>query len=366
MAKKLIYFTHLKSKTQRGGAYLRNNSIIEILKALGYEVDVRYSETYQPLPNLRKLWAFFIYGANSLSLFKKCRVDARGYDLILLDNLSQLSWNIKRDPNSKIFINLHNIENEIIYTRRERGIRKSLFKKFEYAKLNTADAIFPCSEREKEKLISEGGIKRDKIFSIPNMVAAPTIVEKTRNKITFLGSLNYFPNIIAVDFLLSTFNRDFFEINPSLKNFEFVIAGQNPADALIDKIRRSPFKLRQNLSDQEIRELLTETYISLVPLTEGSGTRLKIAEALSFHNIVISTPLGCEGYLHSANIKVCEIDQFSSMLTNLVARNEHFNTADYQNHAHEYITPEWIEENLSSLAQFLKMNIVGTNISFML
>jgi glycosyltransferase involved in cell wall biosynthesis len=45
----------------------------------------------------------------------------------------------------------------------------------------------------------------------------------------------------------------------------------------------------------DIKPYLTAATVAIVPLRIGSGTRLKILEALAMRKAVVSTSLGCEG-----------------------------------------------------------------------
>jgi glycosyltransferase involved in cell wall biosynthesis len=52
----------------------------------------------------------------------------------------------------------------------------------------------------------------------------------------------------------------------------------------------------------DVEPYYRESYISIVPLLSGSGTRLKILEAMSFGNPIVTTHKGIEG-IEAKNLK---------------------------------------------------------------
>lgn len=113
--------------------------------------------------------------------------------------------------------------------------------------------------------------------------------------LTFVGKLDYIPNVRAVDYIADRIAPAVWERHPQAR---FVIIGQG-SDA---ETRPSEERLiypgfvdarasvRPNLSDY-----LSASDVVLVPLDSGSGTRLKILEAAANARPVVSTHIGAEG-----------------------------------------------------------------------
>ncbi len=69
--------------------------------------------------------------------------------------------------------------------------------------------------------------------------------------------------------------------------------------------------------------------VCIAPLLTGSGTRLKILEAMSFGNPVVSTIIGAEGigYEKGKHLQVADMPElFASAITSLLQNNYRFNS----------------------------------------
>lgn len=110
------------------------------------------------------------------------------------------------------------------------------------------------------------------------------------SSVAFTGSLFYAPNIDAVQFFAS-------EIFPGVRvaypDAVFIAAGKNPSASLLALGRDSNVQIAGDVPDT--RPYLLGAKVVVVPLRAGSGTRLKILEALSMKKAVVSTTIGCEG-----------------------------------------------------------------------
>lgn len=113
--------------------------------------------------------------------------------------------------------------------------------------------------------------------------------------LTFVGKLDYAPNIRAVEYIAHRIAPEVWEHHPTAR---FVIIGQG-TEALVDYQREGLIftgfvdaraGVQPNLSDY-----LSASDVVLVPLDSGSGTRLKIVEAASNACPVVSTQIGAEG-----------------------------------------------------------------------
>lgn len=106
----------------------------------------------------------------------------------------------------------------------------------------------------------------------------------------FIGKMDYRPNVDAVEWFCS-------EILPlvrrRLPEFTFTICGA-PATRSVVALGRLPgVRVAGRVADT--RPYLDETAVVVVPLRAGSGTRLKILEALAMARPVVATTLAAEG-----------------------------------------------------------------------
>jgi glycosyltransferase involved in cell wall biosynthesis len=110
-------------------------------------------------------------------------------------------------------------------------------------------------------------------------------------ELLFLGSLDWFPNVDAVQY----FTR---EILPRIREREtaahLTIVGRRPDNSLRKKIAVIPGATLVG-EVEDIRSYLCRAAVVIVPLRIGGGTRIKILEAMATEKIVVSTSIGAEG-----------------------------------------------------------------------
>lgn len=108
--------------------------------------------------------------------------------------------------------------------------------------------------------------------------------------LVFSGSMDWHPNDDAVRYFMS-------EVLPLVRaqmpEATFTIVGRNPTPELRGAAAASGAEVTGTLDD--IRPSIAEAAVCVVPLRAGSGTRLKIFEALAMGKAVVSTTLGAEG-----------------------------------------------------------------------
>ena len=119
----------------------------------------------------------------------------------------------------------------------------------------------------------------------------PSNTPRDPNKLLFLGSLDWRPNLDGVEQLLVTV---FPAIRAKEPQAHLVLVGRNPAAALRARVAASPgVELHADVAD--VRPYLAACGLLLVPLRIGGGSRIKILEALSSELPVVSTRIGAEG-----------------------------------------------------------------------
>lgn len=134
----------------------------------------------------------------------------------------------------------------------------------------------------------------DVVQVIPNGVDVTHFVPEydsaDKAHLIYIGSMDWFPNEDAVSFFVE-------EVLPiirdSVSDVQFTIVGGNPSERV------------QRLADMEgvvvtgrvpeIKPYFSTATVFVVPLRIGSGTRLKILEALAMGKAVVSTTVGAEG-----------------------------------------------------------------------
>jgi glycosyltransferase involved in cell wall biosynthesis len=110
-------------------------------------------------------------------------------------------------------------------------------------------------------------------------------------RILLLGSLDYRPNIDAVDIMLDQVLPRVLAREPDAR---LCIVGRSPSERLTMRVKRHPgVELHADVAD--VRPFLAKSGVLVVPLRVGGGSRLKILEALAAGLPVVSTRVGAEG-----------------------------------------------------------------------
>lgn len=108
--------------------------------------------------------------------------------------------------------------------------------------------------------------------------------------ILFVGSFQYPPNVDAVLY----FYREIFPlVRKELPGTRWLVAGSNPPEAFRPLSEAPGIEVRGFVED--LKSLYREVSAVVAPLRIGSGSRLKILEAMAWGRPVVSTPVGCEG-----------------------------------------------------------------------
>jgi glycosyltransferase involved in cell wall biosynthesis len=209
-----------------------------------------------------------------------------------------------------IVIDWHNIESELMWRYAETAgnwakkiAAKRTAKLIERAEdwlLDTCATHAVPSERERRKLLARRPDANIQV--VPNGVdasyySAKEIAEASRRTgapgskktILFVGSMNYHANIDAVIWFSRTAWPEIARDHPDLY---FTIVGRDPAPA-VRALASDRIHITGTVDD--VRPFYASAAVAVAPLRSGSGTRLKILEAMAAGVPVVSTRLGAEG-----------------------------------------------------------------------
>lgn len=227
-------------------------------------------------------------------------LSTNSFELVVYENIATLDlarlMNLKFPKIVQIY-DAHNFDTELAFDqfkRNEVSIRNlSNIKKTEAEISKYIDILWTCSDREKKLFQDANKNLIGQIDVIPNGAILPEIKarkqQKSTNKILFVGSLNYNPNDIGLQWFIS------FVLPYISGNFKFQIIGSGtPSIELVGLIKNTP-----NVEYIGFVESLESYYensdIVVIPILTGSGTRLKALEAMSYQSAIISTTKGVEG-----------------------------------------------------------------------
>jgi polysaccharide biosynthesis protein PslH len=213
-------------------------------------------------------------------------------------------------PRSAILVDWHNIESELMWRYSEneplwpkRMVARrtaTLLERTEATLLEQCGAHTVASDREKEQLL--GRNPSANVHVVPNGIDTAyfspqeladirgnTEAPTTKRCILFVGSMDYHANADAAIW----FAREMWPaIAQEHTELEFLIVGRNPPPAVREL---ASSRVRVTGTVQDVRPFYASAVAAVVPLRVGSGTRLKILEAMAAGVPVISTRLGAEG-----------------------------------------------------------------------
>jgi len=131
--------------------------------------------------------------------------------------------------------------------------------------------------------VIENGVDVD-YYSIP----AETV---DRNRVFFAASFDSFSNQDAVEFFVKEILPRVRSVKPDIS---FWMVGKDPPDRLKRYAKKYP-EVHFTGTVPDVKKYISKSAICMVPLRIGSGSRLKILEAMAMKKPVISTAIGAEG-----------------------------------------------------------------------
>jgi glycosyltransferase involved in cell wall biosynthesis len=108
--------------------------------------------------------------------------------------------------------------------------------------------------------------------------------------IVFIGHLAYPPNVDAAQRLANVILP---RIRNALRDARLVLAGRTPRPEVRALAGLPGVELIEDPAD--VAPLLSGAHLTIVPLTAGGGTRIKILEAMAAGVPVVATPIAAEG-----------------------------------------------------------------------
>jgi polysaccharide biosynthesis protein PslH len=312
----------------RGTAYL--DSICHTLD-LVETPEIARNGSYRNWGRLQALYSPRPYGAwrfesSEIRNVLTRRLSSEEYGLVICDGIYQIQ-NIPRES-PPIVLSEHTVTHEALdrYLNYETSPLKTLYGRLEYWKVRrwelractSVASVIACSERDREILVA--ACPDADVSVAPNCididVYAPSLTDDGVS-LLFVGAMDWAPNPDAVRFFVTQILP---KVRKSFPAARFVVAGRNPSPAFVKEFTGvDGVRFTGTLPD--LRPVLAEAAVSVVPLRSGSGTRIKILESAAMGKAIVSTSLGAEG-LHYVGGKEIEIADdptaFATLVVNLL------------------------------------------------
>lgn len=226
------------------------------------------------------------------------------YDFILVESLNLVPYLsiIRKYSKAKIILRAHNVEYEIWerITSNTKNLIKRFYtkyltkklKKYELEEVNHFDILLTVTSRDLS-IYRKNGFKGKGIV-VPAGISStgykPTPIKGTKPlELSFLGSLDWMPNIEGVNWFLDNCWQDILIKAPETK---LHIAGRNTPNSIF-ALRNNNITIHGEV--ENAIDFLNSYPVMIVPLLSGGGMRLKILEALALGRVIITTSIGLEG-----------------------------------------------------------------------
>lgn len=172
-----------------------------------------------------------------------------------------------------------------------RKANVELAKMLELGLLNKCDAVITLSEIDQRKLIKEGvTVPVYSSFAIVNTDVKSCSLNETCNILSFVGPSAHTPNYLGVKWFLENCWEKLLRQDASYRLKIIGNWSEDRCNEIMQKFKNVEFAgFVPNLADA-----LNDT-IMIVPITVGSGIRMKILEAASLGIPFVSTSVGAEG-----------------------------------------------------------------------
>lgn len=242
------------------------------------------------------------------------------------------------DSVKKIFVHheLRFVKNELILKSRKQHSKYYDFymlksRNEEISLLNKYNHVITFSDIDRDKLIKAGVTTNcDSSFLVVDQRDGIKF-EAATNRLTFLGSGGHMPNVVGLRWFLESIWNDVLLQRPDIHLEIIGIWNQDIKKRVTQKYKNIVFKgFVDDLYDA------LKGSIMIIPLTIGSGIRMKILECASLKIPFVSTTVGAEGLPFRNGIDCViedDINLFKDKLIDLISdpqKQESMATSSYE------------------------------------
>jgi len=194
--------------------------------------------------------------------------------------------NVEYENHRRMSLYAHRPGEALFYRRETRLLRG---EERDACRRHDAVLVTSCQDRQ----LFEALVPGLRTFVVPNGVDtsyfAPSPEPSEPNALVFTGMMAYRPNY---DGILHFLDEIFPLIQAEVSAARVYIVGSRPPATLTARASASVVVTGHV---EDVRPFIRQAAAYVVPLRMGSGTRLKILEALAMEKPVVTTSIGCEG-----------------------------------------------------------------------
>lgn len=264
------------------------------------------------------------YFSNELKVAIEQTVKNGNFDLVHFDMLP-LAQYAPFIGNTPYVLNNHNVESLLLKRRAENS--NNIFEKvffnnqskslhhFEINACQFAQETFVCSQTDVDVLTTMA--PKAQFSVVENGVDTqffPFEDTKTeQDSLVFVGGMGWFPNKDGMLFFIN-------EVMPLLvtkrQNIKLTLIGKSAGVEIPSNLKNNIFVT--GFVD-DFRPIVASSSVYILPIRVGSGTRLKLLEAMSMGKAIVSTDIGAEGVTLVNNNNVMYANSASEFTETILA-----------------------------------------------
>jgi glycosyltransferase involved in cell wall biosynthesis len=238
------------------------------------------------------------------------------------------------------------------------GIQWLKLRSFERSAMDKFDGCVVVSEIDKQFLRQMGVSKR--LFVVPNGTDTeffkPSSIRSKRDSVLWIGHMDVYTNRDAVLYFWR-------QIYPIIRNqhphVQMTFVGTAPPKEIV-RAGKTDGQIKVTGFVDDIRPYVHEAAVMVVPIRIGSGTRLKILDAMAMGKAIVSTSVGCEGLKvnNGENILIADDPKDFAHRTTALLKNEKMRLSLENNARSLAKTYDW--ELIREQQEIVYQEIIGT------
>ena len=291
---------------RNGVEHLRASGIN--VEGVAHHLQPRPSTVLRSLRDRRSLYAT-LFSSREFAAAVQARLESERYDIVQCEFPYTAQYAPEQRARSRPFwvLDAHNVEFQLNATIAgiSHGVRGAIYRVYasREQRLRRQEELRACLRMDRVITVSQvdsavvtSALPQLSPAVVPNgidvsMFTPSTMSEEERApSAVFVGRMDYRPNVDAARWFCSEIFPLIREVVPGCT---FTICGTNPAPSVRELDRLEGVEVTGRVPDT--RPYLDRAAVAVAPIRAGSGTRLKILEALAMGRPVVATTLAAEG-----------------------------------------------------------------------